>query len=299
MRDRLRYDDGNVFDRLGHRRQSAFDRLSNTYSPSTTKSGPDRANSRDRSHSRSRPRKWDSSSRDHPRSRGHLYDIEESYGNTCSSYRAEAMYRYHSYGRDRSRSMKIGKESKSPLSRVSESGTRDGGHWKSKRPGGSLENFPSRSAGGTLGNAYVVSHVQLYPNRDCETKEVETGCMNGAPECMRIFGFMHGVNNRELTKRLNEHIPKTMEEMMTATTAFIRGKTVAASKKKCHTSWKPQDHPKQHVSERRSDFRGQPREGRGSNKFTPLMSTPKEILAAEAGKFKLPPPMVTDVFQKL
>ncbi|GJX12645.1 hypothetical protein Tco_0204403 [Tanacetum coccineum] len=132
MRDRLRYDDGNVFDRLGHRRQSAFDRLNNTYSPSTTKSGPDRANSRDRSHSRSHPRKWDSSSRDHPRSRGHLYDIEESYGNTCSSYRAEAMYRYHSYGRDRSRSMKIGKESKSPLSRVSESGTRDGGHWKSK-----------------------------------------------------------------------------------------------------------------------------------------------------------------------
>ncbi|GJX12643.1 hypothetical protein Tco_0204401 [Tanacetum coccineum] len=119
--------------------------------------------------------------------------------------------------------------------------------------------------------------------------------MKGAPEFMRIFGFMHGVNNYELTKRLNEHIPKTMEEMMTATTAFIRGKTVAASKKKCHTSWKPQDHPKQHVSERRSDFRGQPREGRGSNKFTPLTRTPKEILAAEAGKFKLPPPMAAKI----
>ncbi|GKC55342.1 hypothetical protein Tco_1078087 [Tanacetum coccineum] len=38
--------------------------------------------------------------------------------------------------------------------------------------------------------------------------------MKGAPECMRISGFMHRVNNPELTKRLNEHVPKTMEEMM-------------------------------------------------------------------------------------
>ncbi|GJR20594.1 hypothetical protein Tco_0969121 [Tanacetum coccineum] len=58
----------------------------------------------------------------------------------------------------------------------------------------------------------------------------------GAPECMRVFEFMHGVNNPELTKRLNEHVPKTMEEMMITTTAFIRGETAAAGKKKGHTS---------------------------------------------------------------
>ncbi|GKE70597.1 hypothetical protein Tco_1528669, partial [Tanacetum coccineum] len=62
--------------------------------------------------------------------------------------------------------------------------------------------------------------------------------MKGAPECMQIFGFMHGVNNPELTKHLNEHVPKTVEEMMTPTIAFIRGETVAASKKKVHTPWK-------------------------------------------------------------
>ncbi|GKC66467.1 hypothetical protein Tco_1099065 [Tanacetum coccineum] len=56
--------------------------------------------------------------------------------------------------------------------------------------------------------------------------------MMGAPECMWISEFMHGVNNPELTKRLNEHVPKTMEEMMTVTTAFIRGEAAAASKKK-------------------------------------------------------------------
>ncbi|GKB89708.1 hypothetical protein Tco_0961980 [Tanacetum coccineum] len=119
--------------------------------------------------------------------------------------------------------------------------------------------------------------------------------MKGAPECMRIFGFMHGVNNPELTKRLNEHVPKTMEEMMITTTAFIRGEAAAAGKRKGHTSWRTQDQSKWHSSEWRSDFRGQPRDGRGSSKFTPLTRTPKEILATESGKFKPPPPMVTPV----
>ncbi|GKB99214.1 hypothetical protein Tco_0985351, partial [Tanacetum coccineum] len=63
-----------------------------------------------------------------------------------------------------------------------------------------------------------------------------------------------------------------MEEMMTTTTAFIRGEAAAASKKK-----------------------GQPMEGQGSSRFTPLTRTPKEILAAEVGKFKPPPPTVTPV----
>ncbi|GJZ57619.1 hypothetical protein Tco_0613113 [Tanacetum coccineum] len=67
-----------------------------------------------------------------PRSRDRLRGIEESYGNTCSSYRTGARHRYHSRDKDRSRSMKRGRESESPLSRVSESGTSDGGHWKSK-----------------------------------------------------------------------------------------------------------------------------------------------------------------------
>nr|GEZ78780.1 reverse transcriptase domain-containing protein [Tanacetum cinerariifolium] len=124
---------------------------------------------------------------------------------------------------------------------------------------------------------------------------IETGRMKRAPECMRISGFMHGVNNPELIKCLNEHVPKTLEEMMTATTAFIRGEVAAASKKKVHTPWKSQDQSKRQKFERRSDFRSQPRDGRGSNKFTPLTRTPKEIFAAESGKFKPPPPMVTPV----
>ncbi|GJT71641.1 hypothetical protein Tco_1030927 [Tanacetum coccineum] len=60
VKDRFIDDDGNVFVRLGHQRQSAFDWLSVTYSPSTTKSGPDRTSSRDHSQSRGHPRRWDS-----------------------------------------------------------------------------------------------------------------------------------------------------------------------------------------------------------------------------------------------
>nr|GEV90550.1 hypothetical protein [Tanacetum cinerariifolium] len=39
----------------------------------------------------------------------------------------------------------------------------------------------------------------------------------------------------------------------------------------------------------------QPKDRRGSNKFTPLTRTPKEIFVIESGKFKPPPPMVTSV----
>nr|GEW36085.1 hypothetical protein [Tanacetum cinerariifolium] len=46
VQDRLKYGNRHVLDRLGHRRQSAFDRLSETYSPSTTKSRPQKMDSR-------------------------------------------------------------------------------------------------------------------------------------------------------------------------------------------------------------------------------------------------------------
>nr|GEY48183.1 reverse transcriptase domain-containing protein [Tanacetum cinerariifolium] len=145
MWDRIKYNDEDVFDRLGHRRLSTFDRLSHTYSP--TKTGPNEGNSRDHSH----------------------------------------------------------------------------------------------------------------------------------------------INNLELTKRFNERVPKTVEEMMTATTAFLQEETIAASKKKVYTPWKLQDQSKRHTSEQISDFQNQPKDGRGSNKFTPLTIMPKEIFTTESGKFKPPP----------
>nr|GEW70486.1 reverse transcriptase domain-containing protein [Tanacetum cinerariifolium] len=38
--------------------------------------------------------------------------------------------------------------------------------------------------------------------------------VNGAPECMRITGFMHGITYLDLIKKLNDNIPKSVDEMM-------------------------------------------------------------------------------------
>ncbi|GKE88087.1 hypothetical protein Tco_1565562, partial [Tanacetum coccineum] len=62
IRGRERRNDKNVFNRLSHQRRSAHERLSDTYSPSTTKFGPSRTNSRDPSHNRGHSR-----SRERPR----------------------------------------------------------------------------------------------------------------------------------------------------------------------------------------------------------------------------------------
>ncbi|GJV58276.1 reverse transcriptase domain-containing protein [Tanacetum coccineum] len=266
------------------------------------------------------------------RSRG----VKESYDNTRSSYGTWTKHGYISRDKDRSRCEKNGRESESPSSHVSESGTSDGGHWKSrsKRHKSTdeddlavpwiceevdpftprIRNFKSsrktrmpnnvKTYDGTwdpedhvksfqaaaqverwamptwchmfnstlIGAArvwfdelppesidgykdlkaaflayfmqqkkYIKDPVEIHniKQRDGETIEefmkrfkVETGRMKGAPECMRISGFMHRVNNPELTKRLNEHVPKTMEEMMITTTAFIREKPPLLAKRK-------------------------------------------------------------------
>ncbi|GJV94611.1 reverse transcriptase domain-containing protein, partial [Tanacetum coccineum] len=46
----------------------------------------------------------------------------------------------------------------------------------------------------------------------------ESGNVKGAPECMRISGFVHGITNPELIKRFHEKIPKTVDEMMQVAT---------------------------------------------------------------------------------
>nr|GEZ36073.1 hypothetical protein [Tanacetum cinerariifolium] len=326
VQDRLRYGDCHVLDRLGHRRQSAFDRLSETYSPSTTKSRPQQTDSRDPPRGRSRARALNSSRDDRLKNRERFRSVRESYGDSFShSYRNGG----HSHHMKRRRD-------KSPPSSVSRSDSSDEKYRRSKskrhkstdednltRPWMCEERIRShlesveRWATPTwchmfnstlIGAArvwfdelppdsivgykdlkaaflayfmqqkkYVKDPVEIHniKQRDGETIEdfmerfkTETGRVKGAPKCMRISEFMHGVNNPELTKRLNEHVPKTMEEMMITTTAFIRGEAAAASKKKGHE---------------------------GGLTSSPFTRTPKEILAAKASKFQPPPPMVTPV----
>nr|GEV49132.1 reverse transcriptase domain-containing protein [Tanacetum cinerariifolium] len=275
VQDRLRYGDRHVLDRLGHRRQSAFDRLSETYSPSTTKSRPQKTDSRDPPRGRSRARALSASRDNRHKDREGFRNTRESYGDSFPHSYHDGSHHHH---------MKRKKDKSSPSS-MSRSDSSDGKHrrvWFNELLPESIEGYKDLRAALLAyfmhQKKYDKDPVEIHniKQRDGETIEdfmkrfkTETGRMKGAPECMRIFEFMHGVNNPELTKRLNEHVPKTMEEMMITTTAFIRGEAAAASKKKGHVSWKPHDQSKRHSSDKRSDFRGHSREGRGSNRFTP------------------------------
>nr|GEY45752.1 reverse transcriptase domain-containing protein [Tanacetum cinerariifolium] len=231
IQDRLRYGDRHVFDRLGNRKQNVFDRLSEAYSPNTIRGGEGFRSTR------------------------------ESYGDSSS----------HSY-RDEDRRHNTKRKDRYPSSSMSrsDSGEKDRAArvWFDELPPESIDGYKDMKAAFLSyfmqQKKYVKDPVEIHniKQRDGETIEdfmerfkIETGRMKGDSECMRISGFMHGINNPELTKRLNERVPKTMEEMMIATTAFIRGEAAAASKKKGQASWKPQDQSKRHT-DKRPDFRG-------------------------------------------
>ncbi|GKE47333.1 hypothetical protein Tco_1478591 [Tanacetum coccineum] len=67
--------------------------------------------------------------------------------------------------------------------------------------------------------------------------------VNGAPKCMRISGFVHGITNPELIKRLNDKIPKTVDEMIRVATSFLRREVAASNheRKKLFPPWKQQE----------------------------------------------------------
>ncbi|GKB45170.1 hypothetical protein Tco_0890112 [Tanacetum coccineum] len=150
---------------------------------------------------------------------------------------------------------------------LSESEDSEGGHWKSnpsKAKVKSLEDLSSSCKAGTLGNADMVPHVQFYTHwvaRKCikgsveihhikqsegESTEdfmqrfkAESRHVKGALECMRISGFMHGITNPELIKRLHDNIPKSVDEMMRVTTTFL--KEEVTGKKQILTEWEIQE----------------------------------------------------------
>ncbi|GKB78193.1 hypothetical protein Tco_0945088 [Tanacetum coccineum] len=64
--------------------------------------------------------------------------------------------------------------------------------------------------------------------------------VEGAPECMKISGFMHGITHPELIKRLYEKIPRSMDEMYRVTTSFLQGEvaTFSHGRRKAPTLWK-------------------------------------------------------------
>ncbi|GKA49701.1 reverse transcriptase domain-containing protein [Tanacetum coccineum] len=85
---------------------------------------------------------------------------------------------------------------------------------------------------------YIEDPIELHniKQRDGESNEnfvrrykLESRDVKGAPECIRIFGFLHEITNPELIKRLHDKILKTVDEMMRVTTSFLRGEVAASN----------------------------------------------------------------------
>ncbi|GJR90728.1 hypothetical protein Tco_0214739 [Tanacetum coccineum] len=57
--------------------------------------------------------------------------------------------------------------------------------------------------------------------------KAESAHIKGVPPVLRISAFMHGHDHPELAKKLNEKIPKTVDEMWERVRAFIKGETAA------------------------------------------------------------------------
>nr|GEY10743.1 reverse transcriptase domain-containing protein [Tanacetum cinerariifolium] len=229
VRDHLRYGDRHVLDRLGHRRQSSFDRLSDTYSSSTTKSRPRETDYRTILGVEAVPTGWTLQMKI-VRRIGNASVALGIYMMTLTPTLIAMPTWCHMFNSTLIWAARV---------------------WFDELPPESVDSYKDPKAAFLAyfmqQKKYVKDPVEIHniKQKDKETIEdfmkrfkVETERMKGAPECMQISGFMHGVNNPELTKRLNEHVPNTMEEMMITITAFIRGEAAVASKKKGHTSWK-------------------------------------------------------------
>ncbi|GJV54724.1 reverse transcriptase domain-containing protein [Tanacetum coccineum] len=144
---------------------------------------------------------------------------------------------------------------------LSESEGSAGGHWKSQSKKIWFNDLPPESVDSydDLKEAFLANFCQQkkcikdlveihhIKQREGESTEdfvrrfkVESRDVKGALEIMRISGFMHGISNPELIKRLHDKILKSVDEMMRITTYFLRGEVAAGNqeRKKSLSPWK-------------------------------------------------------------
>ncbi|GJU57273.1 hypothetical protein Tco_1235039 [Tanacetum coccineum] len=115
--------------------------------------------------------------------------------------------------------------------------------------------------------------------------------VKSCPEILQISGFMNGISNQDLIKKLNDKVPSTFDEAMKRTRSFIQGETAAADSRRGYSNYKSNDQPKRqsqdNYNNHNNHYRGQ-RGARSDDRFTPLIMTPKEILATEGADFPKP-----------
>ncbi|GJU18521.1 hypothetical protein Tco_1146487 [Tanacetum coccineum] len=123
----------------------------------------------------------------------------------------------------------------------------------------------------------------------------ESSHIKGVPPVLRISAFIQCHGHPKIAKKLNDKIPKTVDEMFERVRAFIRGEVAAGSAEMV----RPSQGDKGYI---RSAWSGGPEKARNrggrretrrnmgictpyprKDTFTPLIKTPKEILAMESG----------------
>ncbi|GJV81417.1 reverse transcriptase domain-containing protein [Tanacetum coccineum] len=126
-----------------------------------------------------------------------------------------------------------------------------------------------------------------------ERYKAEVLDVEGAPKCMRISEFMHGITHPGLIKRLYERILRSMDEMYRMTMPFLQGEVAAFShgRRKESSSWKQSERGDK--PNFKKGFKNKQRPDRKPDRFSLLTKTPKQIFALEKEKFKALPPMVT------
>ncbi|GJZ67691.1 hypothetical protein Tco_0630931 [Tanacetum coccineum] len=148
--------------------------------------------------------------------------------------------------------------------------------------------FNSTLTGNARQKKCIKDPVEIHNirQRDRESTEefvrrykLECGDVKGAPECMKISGFMHGITNPELIKRLHDKIPKSVDEMKRVTIAFLRGEVAASirERKKSFPSWKQQE-ANQNQNFNKGGFWNQQRSERKQDRFALLTKLPKKFL---------------------
>ncbi|GJV55083.1 reverse transcriptase domain-containing protein [Tanacetum coccineum] len=125
--------------------------------------------------------------------------------------------------------------------------------WFDKLPRESIDNYEDLRTAFRENNLQQTKHIKdpveihHIKQRDGEsTKDfmerykAEILDEEGAPECMKISGFMHGITHPELIKILYEKILRLMDEMYRVTMSFLQREVAAFShsRKKAPAQWK-------------------------------------------------------------
>ncbi|GJX74810.1 hypothetical protein Tco_0313405 [Tanacetum coccineum] len=134
-----------------------------------------------------------------------------------------------------------------------------------------------------------------------ERYKAEVLDVEGAPECMRISGFMHGITHPGLIKRLYERIPRSMDEMYDKDYIFLQVEVAA-----------PHSRPKKNSLSYMENL-SSGGTSRISRKAQPQTKTryreaidspitakpPKRNCCSGKRKVQSPPPMVTQLMEKM